>query len=145
MICCKVESRFSNLDSSGAEPLCRTPAFALRMPGTHHWYTTGPARHRGSTSEATVVHRWCWQALKQHNTLTLGSPDHSLKDTPKGTNSTHMSMNNSVTTPDISAATLAVTNLSGALHRLNTYLGQEAAQNAEVKAVFHGLLHTPTL
>ena len=41
-----------------------------------------------------------------------------------------MSMNNSVTTPDISAATLAVTNLSGALHRLHTYLGQGAAQNA---------------
>ena len=41
-----------------------------------------------------------------------------------------MSMNNSVTTPDISAATLAVTNLSGALHGLHTYLGQEAAQNA---------------
>ena len=39
-------------------------------------------------------------------------------------------MNNSVTTPDISAATLAVTNLSGALHGLHTYLGQEAAQNA---------------
>ena len=41
-----------------------------------------------------------------------------------------MSMNNSVTTPDISAATLAVTNLSGALHGLHTYLGQGAAQNA---------------
>ena len=39
-------------------------------------------------------------------------------------------MNNSVTTPDISAATLAVTNLSGALHGLHTYLGQGAAQNA---------------
>ena len=37
-------------------------------------------------------------------------------------------MNNSVTTPDISAATLAVTNLSGALHGLHTYLGQGAAQ-----------------
>ena len=53
------------------------------MPGTHHWYTTGPARHRGSTSEATVVHRWCWQALKQHNTLTLGS---LTKDTLKRDN-----------------------------------------------------------
>ena len=48
-------------------------------------------------------------------------------------------MNNSVTTPDISAATLAVTNLSGALHGLHTYLGQEAAQNALLIRILTGI------
>ena len=41
-----------------------------------------------------------------------------------------MSLNNSATTPNITAAAQAVANLSGALHGLHTYLGQEAAINA---------------
>ena len=39
-------------------------------------------------------------------------------------------MNNSATTPNITAATEAVANLTGALHGLHTYLGQQAAITA---------------
>ena len=49
-----------------------------------------------------------------------------------------MSLNNSATAPNITAATKAVANLSGACHGLHTYLGQEAAINAVMGPVLPG-------